>query len=93
VQDNGIGFEEKYSMRIFDVFQRLHERDKYEGSGIGLSICRKIVERHGGRISAHSTPGSGATFTVMLSVHQFNSTNENQESEEAPCHAEEAFSC
>lgn len=66
VQDNGIGFEEKYLDRIFELFQRLHPRNQYEGTGIGLAICRKIVERHGGTISARSTPGQGATFVVTL---------------------------
>jgi two-component system, NtrC family, sensor kinase len=66
VQDNGIGFEKKYCDKIFEVFQRLHSRAEYEGSGIGLSLCRKIVARHGGSICAHSTPGQGATFLMIL---------------------------
>jgi len=66
VRDNGIGFDEKYRERIFGVFQRLQGRDAYDGSGIGLAVCRKIVERHGGTITATSQPGEGATFTVML---------------------------
>ncbi len=70
VHDNGIGFEEVYSERIFDLFQRLHGRDDYEGTGMGLAICRKIVTRHGGTISAHSAPGHGATFIVTLAVTQ-----------------------
>ena len=70
VQDNGIGFEEVYSARIFELFQRLHGRDEYEGTGMGLAICRKIVARHGGTISAHSTPGHGATFIVTLAATQ-----------------------
>jgi len=70
VEDNGIGFEEKYLDRIFNVFQRLHGRGQYEGTGIGLAICRKIVERHGGGIQARSTPGQGSTFIVRLPLKQ-----------------------
>jgi len=66
VEDNGVGFDEKYVDRIFDVFQRLHARGQHEGTGMGLAICRKIVERHGGVISARSTPGRGSTFIVTL---------------------------
>ena len=70
VTDNGIGFDEKYSDRIFTIFQRLHGRQEYEGTGIGLAICRKIVERHEGMIIAKSTPGDGATFITTLPLHQ-----------------------
>ena len=66
VRDNGIGFEEKYADRIFVVFQRLHGRGEYEGSGIGLAIVRKIVERHGGNIEARGNPGEGASFLFDL---------------------------
>ncbi len=66
VHDNGIGFDEKYRDKIFEVFQRLHGRGEYEGSGIGLSLCRKIVLRHGGTIAAESAPGQGATFLITL---------------------------
>jgi signal transduction histidine kinase len=69
VEDNGIGFEEKHRERIFGVFQKLQPRDVYEGTGIGLAICRRIVERHGGTISARSTPGRGSAFEVLLPVH------------------------
>jgi PAS domain S-box-containing protein len=71
IQDNGIGFDEKYLDRIFQVFQRLHGRSEYEGTGVGLAICRKIAERHGGEITATSIPGQGATFIVTLPVRQF----------------------
>jgi signal transduction histidine kinase len=66
VEDNGIGFDERYLDRIFTVFQRLHGRGEYEGTGIGLAICRKIVERHGGTITARSKPGTGTSFIVTL---------------------------
>jgi signal transduction histidine kinase len=68
VQDNGIGFNPAYAEKIFQMFERLHGRTEYDGSGIGLAICRKIVERHGGQIAATSSSGQGATFTVTLPV-------------------------
>jgi light-regulated signal transduction histidine kinase (bacteriophytochrome) len=70
VADNGIGFNEEYSDKIFRMFERLHSRARYAGSGIGLAICRKIVERHGGTIAATSSAGEGSTFTVTLPVTQ-----------------------
>lgn len=70
VEDNGIGFEPVYAARIFDLFQRLHGRDAFEGTGMGLAICRKIVERHGGTIAAESSPGQGARFVITLPVEQ-----------------------
>lgn len=66
VSDNGIGFDEKYLDRIFAVFQRLHERSNYEGTGIGLAVCRKIVERYDGTITARSTKNEGSTFIIWL---------------------------
>lgn len=66
VQDNGIGFDEKYRDRIFQIFQRLHGRSEYEGTGIGLAICRKIVDRHNGVVTAHSSPGAGAKFIILM---------------------------
>jgi signal transduction histidine kinase len=68
VSDNGVGFDEKYLDRIFQPFQRLHSPAIYEGNGMGLAICRKIVERHGGDITAKSSPGQGAIFIVRLPV-------------------------
>ncbi len=77
VEDNGIGFEDKYVEKIFKVFQRLHGRSEYEGTGIGLSVCRKIAERHGGSITATSVPNEGTTFTVILpDKQQVNLSNE-----------------
>jgi signal transduction histidine kinase len=70
IKDNGIGFDEQYTDRIFQVFRRLHGRDQYEGTGVGLAICRKIVERHGGTITAKSKPEQGATFVVTLPAKQ-----------------------
>ena len=69
VQDNGIGFESKDAARIFQPFQRLHARAQYEGTGIGLTICQKIVERHGGTIRAESEPGVGTSFFITLPIH------------------------
>jgi signal transduction histidine kinase len=70
IEDNGIGFEEKYKSRIFNAFQRLHGRGEYEGTGMGLAICRKIAERHNGSITAKSQPGQGSTFIVTLPLQQ-----------------------
>ena len=70
VQDNGIGFEEKYAERIFQPFVRLHGRYEYEGTGIGLATCEKIVARHGGRIIAKSRPGEGSIFIIQLPLVQ-----------------------
>ncbi len=70
VEDNGIGFDQKYCDRIFQVFQRLHNRSEYEGTGMGLAICRKIAQRHKGSITAESTPGLGAKFIVTLPINQ-----------------------
>jgi signal transduction histidine kinase len=66
VKDNGIGFEADEAEKIFHTFARLHPKDLYDGTGLGLSLCRKIVERHGGMISASSEPGKGSEFTILL---------------------------
>ncbi len=70
IADNGIGFENEYKDQIFTIFKRLHGRFEYEGTGIGLATCRKIVERHNGTIDADGVPDVGATFTVKLPMQQ-----------------------
>jgi signal transduction histidine kinase len=76
IRDNGIGFDQKYAKRIFNVFERLHSRSEYEGSGMGLAICQKIIERHNGHISVASKEGVGTTFTIELPFkHKENSAN------------------
>ncbi|OQW49208.1 MAG: hypothetical protein A4S09_03835 [Proteobacteria bacterium SG_bin7] len=70
ITDNGIGFDEKYLDRIFTIFQRLHGRHEYEGTGIGLAVCRKIVDRHNGMVTARSKLGQGSTFSISLPIKQ-----------------------
>ena len=76
VRDNGIGFEPQYSRRIFRVFERLHGRGAYPGTGIGLALCRKIADRHGGSVQAGSVVGQGSTFTVRLPINRREAVSE-----------------
>jgi len=62
IEDNGIGFDEKYKDKIFQLFQRLHGKNEYGGTGMGLAICKRIAEHHNGSITINSTPGAGITF-------------------------------
>lgn len=79
ISDNGIGFEEKYAEKIFTIFQRLNGASEYEGTGIGLAIAKKIVDRHNGMIMAKSWPGQGATFFVILPLRQNDKQKLNEE--------------
>lgn len=86
-RDNGIGFEEAYAEKIFEIFQRLHSSKSFEGTGIGLAICKKIVDNHHGLIEASSRPGEGATFTIYLPLSQKNFASSEttvQQMENAP---------
>jgi light-regulated signal transduction histidine kinase (bacteriophytochrome) len=76
VRDNGIGFEPQYAVRIFRVFERLHGRGAYPGTGIGLALCRKIAERHGGTVIADSVPGQGSIFTVTMQTQRAGAATE-----------------
>jgi len=70
IRDNGIGFDDQYSDKIFTIFQRLHPREKYDGTGIGLAITKKIIEKHNGIIAAKSKENEGASFTIILPLKQ-----------------------
>jgi two-component system, chemotaxis family, sensor kinase Cph1 len=78
IEDNGVGFKEEHQKRIFDIFQRLHTRQQFQGTGIGLSICKKIIERHRGTITAEGMPGIGAKFIITLPLVQKNLCNEKE---------------
>ena len=66
VTDNGIGFRQEFSEKIFETFSRLNSKDQFEGTGLGLSLCKRITERHDGTITAFSEPGVGSSFVIML---------------------------
>ena len=75
VRDNGIGFDQKYAEQIFDMFVRLHGNSKYQGTGIGLALCKQIVEKHNGFISALSKENYGSTFIISLPAKAINNGN------------------
>jgi signal transduction histidine kinase len=70
ISDNGIGIDPRHHERIFGIFERLHSRAKYEGTGVGLAVCRKIVEQHSGSITIASAVDQGTTFTILLPMKQ-----------------------
>ena len=84
VHDNGIGFDPQYASRIFRVFERLHGRASYPGTGIGLALCLKIAERHGGTVLAESVPGQGSTFTVVMQSERTEAVHNPLPGEPAP---------
>jgi signal transduction histidine kinase len=84
VQDNGIGFDQVYAEQIFDMFRRLHVHSEFEGTGIGLTLCKKIVEKHNGYISVQSAVNKGTTFLISLPVHQAGATAETPPGSDDP---------
>jgi two-component system CheB/CheR fusion protein len=74
-KDNGIGFEQKYADQIFTIFQRLHNKESYSGTGIGLALCKKIIENHEGEIFAESKENEGAVFHIILPLKKPTLTN------------------
>jgi signal transduction histidine kinase len=87
VRDNGIGFDPQYSVRIFRVFERLHGRTTYPGTGIGLALCRKIAKRHGGTIVARGVPDQGATFTVTMQTQRTEAVSDTPQHDDVePAH-------
>ena len=77
VKDNGIGIKAEYLMQIFEPFKRLHSRGEYKGTGIGLSVCRKVIEHHAGRIWVESEPGEGSHFKFVLSEREERDSSES----------------
>jgi signal transduction histidine kinase len=93
VRDNGIGFDPESSLRIFRIFEQLHPRSEYPGTGIGLALCRKIAQRHGGTVTADSVPGVGSTFTVTLGVARRHEVSQSEPgaTTERPVSREESY--